>query len=111
MSKRDNKRFNDKERKGAPKRGGKNRRDYGDEYSYEPKKKSASSGTRRQGRHEQKRQQKIQRQRQKRSAEEGRQEPPRLRRSIRAGDAQGVRRQKGFSSCTEKNRGTRTGRL
>ena len=48
MSKRDNKRFNDKERKGAPKRGGKNRRDYGDEYSYEPKKKSASSGTRRQ---------------------------------------------------------------
>ena len=30
MSKRDNKRFNDKERKGAPKRGGKNRRDYGD---------------------------------------------------------------------------------
>jgi len=35
MSKRDNKRFNDNERKSAPKRGGKNRRDYGD--SYEPK--------------------------------------------------------------------------
>ena len=48
MSKRDNKRFNDKERKGAPKRGGKNRRDYGDEYSYEPKKRTAA-GTRRQG--------------------------------------------------------------
>ncbi len=32
MSKRDNKRFNDKERKGAPKRGGKNRRDYGSYY-------------------------------------------------------------------------------
>lgn len=32
MSKRDNKRFNDSERKGAPKRGGKNRRDYGDNY-------------------------------------------------------------------------------
>lgn len=44
MSKRDNKRFNDNERKNAPKRGGKNRRDYGD--SYEPKrsgKRSASS--------------------------------------------------------------------
>ena len=49
MSKRDNKRFNDKERKGAPKRGGKNRRDYGDEYSYEPKKRTSSAGTRRQG--------------------------------------------------------------
>ncbi len=48
MSKRDNKRFNDKERKGAPKRGGKNRRDYGDEYSYEPKKRTASAGSRRQ---------------------------------------------------------------
>jgi len=44
MSKRDNKRFNDKERKTAPKRGGKNRRDYGDEYSYEPKKRTASAG-------------------------------------------------------------------
>ena len=48
MSKRDNKRFNDRERKSAPKRGGKNRRDYGDEYTYEPKKRSASAGTRRQ---------------------------------------------------------------
>ena len=48
MSKRDNKRFNDKERKTAPKRGGKNRRDYGDEYSYEPRKRSASAGPRRQ---------------------------------------------------------------
>lgn len=48
MSKRDNKRFNDKERKTAPKRGGKNRRDYGDEYSYEPKKRTASAGPRRQ---------------------------------------------------------------
>ena len=48
MSKRDNKRFNDKDRKSAPKRGGKNRRDYGDEYTYEPKKRSASAGPRRQ---------------------------------------------------------------
>lgn len=48
MSKRDNKRFNDKERKGAPKRGGKNRRDYGEEYSYEPKKRQSSAGSRRQ---------------------------------------------------------------
>ena len=50
MSKRDNKRFNDKERKSAPKRGGKNRRDYGD--SYEPKSRAAGSsrgGSRRQG--------------------------------------------------------------
>ena len=39
MSKRDNKRFNDTERKGAPKRGGKNRRDYGG--SYEPKKNAS----------------------------------------------------------------------
>ena len=46
MSKRDNKRFNDKERKGAPKRGGKNRRDYGDEYSYEPKKRMAKGPAR-----------------------------------------------------------------
>ncbi len=46
MSKRDNKRFNDKERKGAPKRGGKNRRDYGD--SYEPR-GSSRGGSRRQG--------------------------------------------------------------
>ena len=35
MSKRDNRRFNDRERKNAPKRGGKNRRDYGADY--EPK--------------------------------------------------------------------------
>lgn len=48
MSKRDNKRFNDKDRKSAPKRGGKNRRDYGDEYTYEPKRRSASAGSRRQ---------------------------------------------------------------
>ena len=41
MSKRDNKRFNDNERKGAPKRGGKNRRDYGD--SYEPKGRASGS--------------------------------------------------------------------
>ncbi len=41
MSKRDNKRFNDKERKNAPKRGGKNRRDYGD--SYEPKGRGSAS--------------------------------------------------------------------
>ena len=49
MSKRDNKRFNDKERKNAPKRGGKNRRDYGD--SYEPKSRAAGGargGARRQ---------------------------------------------------------------
>ncbi len=44
MSKRDNKRFNDKDRKSAPKRGGKNRRDYGDDYSYEPKKRGAAAG-------------------------------------------------------------------
>lgn len=41
MSKRDNKRFNDTERKGAPKRGGKNRRDYGD--NYEPKGRGAGA--------------------------------------------------------------------
>ena len=40
MSKRDNKRFNDKDRKSAPKRGGKNRRDYGD--SYEPRSRAAA---------------------------------------------------------------------
>lgn len=39
MSKRDNKRFKDTERKSAPKRGGKNRRDYGE--SYEPKRKAS----------------------------------------------------------------------
>ena len=40
MSKRDNKRFNDKDRKGAPKRGGKNRRDYGGAYEQAPRKAS-----------------------------------------------------------------------
>ena len=49
MSKRDNKRFKDKERKTAPKRAGKNRRDYGDEYSPASGKRSTSSGLRRQG--------------------------------------------------------------
>ena len=44
MSKRDNKRYNDKDRKGAPKRGGKNRRDYGD--SYEPQGRTAGRGAR-----------------------------------------------------------------
>lgn len=44
MSKRDNKRFNDKDRKGAPKRGGKNRRDYGG--AYEPADRRASGGKR-----------------------------------------------------------------
>lgn len=44
MSKRDNKRFSDKDRKGAPKRGGKNRRDYGD--AYEPAARRASGGRR-----------------------------------------------------------------
>ena len=48
MSKKENKRFKDTDRKTAPKRGGKNRRDYGDTYSYEPKKRSAS-GSRRSG--------------------------------------------------------------
>lgn len=41
MSKRDNKRYSDKDRKSAPKRGGKNRRDYGEGYSYEPKARAA----------------------------------------------------------------------
>ena len=49
MSKRDNKRFSDKERTTAPKRGGKNRRDYGGEYSYEPKGKGSSAGARKSG--------------------------------------------------------------
>ena len=44
MSKRDNKRYNDKDRKDAPKRGGKNRRDYG---AYES---SEKSGRRQSGR-------------------------------------------------------------
>ena len=42
MSKRDNKRFNDADRKSAPKRGGKNRRDYGD--NYEPKSRTTGAG-------------------------------------------------------------------
>lgn len=42
MSKKENKRFRDADRKTAPKRGGKNRRDYGDTYTYEPKKRTAS---------------------------------------------------------------------
>ena len=42
MSKRDNKRFSDSERKSAPKRGGKNRRDYGD--NYEPKRQGRKPG-------------------------------------------------------------------
>ena len=41
MSKRDNKRYNDKDRKSAPKRGGKNRRDYGSDY--EPKRRGGQS--------------------------------------------------------------------
>ena len=44
MSKRDNKRYNDKERSGAPKRGGKNRRDYGD--FYEPGRRGTAGGAR-----------------------------------------------------------------
>ena len=44
MSKRDNKRFNDMDRKGAPKRGGKNRRDYGE--GYEPGRRGSAAGAR-----------------------------------------------------------------
>lgn len=44
MSKRDNKRFNDQDRKGAPKRGGKNRRDYGE--GYEPGRRGSAAGAR-----------------------------------------------------------------
>lgn len=44
MSKKENKRFKDRERSTAPKRGGKNRRDYGGEYSYEPKRRTAPAG-------------------------------------------------------------------
>ena len=48
MSKKENKRFNDNTRKTAPKRGGKNRRDYGD--NYEPRRSTrterAASGNR-----------------------------------------------------------------
>ena len=43
MSKRDNKRFKDTDRKTAPKRGGKNRRDYGDAYEYEPKRRTGAA--------------------------------------------------------------------
>ncbi len=43
MSKRDNKRYNDKDRKTTPKRGGKNRRDYG--AVYEPPRKKARGRT------------------------------------------------------------------
>ncbi len=50
MSKRDNKRFKDSERKTAPKRGGKNRRDYGDTYTYEPKRASSGRGSASSGR-------------------------------------------------------------
>ncbi len=46
MSKKENKRFKDTDRKTAPKRGGKNRRDYGDTYSYEPKRRSSAAGGR-----------------------------------------------------------------
>ena len=46
MSKKENKRYRDADRKTAPKRGGKNRRDYGDTYTYEPKRKSAAGGRR-----------------------------------------------------------------
>ena len=44
MSKKDNKRYNDKDRKGAPKRGGKNRRDYGE--AYEPGRRVSAAGAR-----------------------------------------------------------------
>lgn len=48
MSKKENKRFNDNTRNTAPKRGGKNRRDYGD--NYEPRtRRSAAAGSRRSG--------------------------------------------------------------
>ncbi len=43
MSKRDNKRYNDQGRKTAPKRGGKNRRDYGE--NYEPRKRQVKPRT------------------------------------------------------------------
>ena len=44
MSKRDNKRFRDSERSSAPKRGGKNRRDYGDSYDRSRRSGGAPSG-------------------------------------------------------------------
>ena len=43
MSKKENKRYQESGRSNAPKRGGKNRRDYGDSYAYEPKRGSRSS--------------------------------------------------------------------
>lgn len=46
MSKKENKRFKDADRKTAPKRGGKNRRDYGEAYVYEPKRRSGTTGGR-----------------------------------------------------------------
>ena len=45
MSKRDNKRYNDKDRKGAPKRAGKNRRDYGTDYEPAGRGGRKSNGT------------------------------------------------------------------
>ncbi len=47
MSKKENKRYKDNERSTAPKRGGKNRRDYGDSYGYEPKRNSSGKAGRR----------------------------------------------------------------
>lgn len=44
MSKKENKRFNDNTRKTAPKRGGKNRRDYGD--NYEPRRAAGARSSR-----------------------------------------------------------------
>ena len=43
MSKKENKRYQDSGRSTAPKRGGKNRRDYGESYSYEPKRSGRAS--------------------------------------------------------------------
>lgn len=50
MSKKENKRYKDSERGTAPKRGGKNRRDYGDSYSYEPKRGSSRGASAKNGR-------------------------------------------------------------
>ena len=47
MSKKENKRYTDKDRKTAPKRGGKNRRDYGEGYTYEPKRSQSKPAGRR----------------------------------------------------------------
>ena len=46
MSKKENKRFKDSDRSTAPKRGGKNRRDYGDSYEPGRRTSSAKSGSR-----------------------------------------------------------------